>query len=60
VWGSASAPPGATIRVRVRVSGRQVGVARRVRIDADGLFEAVVRVARLDGRTARVQADLAR
>ena len=53
VWGSASAPPGATVRVHVRVSGQQAEIARRVCVGADGLFEAIVRVPRLDGRTAR-------
>jgi hypothetical protein len=55
VWGSASAPPGAEIRVRVRVAGAQIDIPRPIRVGSDGLFEGVVEVPAHDHRGTRVQ-----
>jgi len=58
VWGSASGPPGAKVRVRVRITGARIDIPRPIRVDADGLFEGIVEVPVPDHRGARVQAVL--
>ncbi len=55
VWGSASAPPGAEIRVRVRLASTRIDVPRPIPVGSDGLFEGVVEVPAHDHRDARVQ-----
>ena len=58
VWGSATAPQGAKVRVRVRIAGAQLDIPRPIRVDADGLFEGIIKVPAPDHRGARVQAVL--
>ena len=60
MWGSATAPAGTRVEVRVRIDGSSAALVRTIRVGQDGLFEADIRVPPAHSRSARVSARVIR